>query len=237
MDRVPETSLHRMIVPGAILLAGLLLAAAVYEYRAPLDLSFLNGGPPPSRLSVFEPPSPKDHVFGNPGAPIKVIEYCDIDAPYCKQFQSVMDSIMATYGESGQVAWVYRQFPITDVDVNALKNAAAAECAAKAGGDAGFFAFVDGVAAAAPGTRAFDSSTAAKVATAGIPTGTFTDCMATNNPEITNLYEKAVTAGATGAPYLILVTAGKTPNAIAGAFSYDTMKAIIEKARAAEGLH
>lgn len=235
---MPETSLHKMMVPGAILLAGLLLAFAVYEYRAPIALDLFGDSSATATIATFDPPSPSDHILGDPAAPVQIIEYCDVDAPYCKQFQGVMDALMSTYGTSGKLGWVYRQFPVQDADVNSLKNAAAAECAAQARGSAGFFAFADAVAQAAPGSATYDPTTyASTAAAAGIPADTFSACIAGGDGDkaVKDEYAKAAAAGATGVPYLVLVVQGHTPNAIAGALSYGAMKAIVDQALATAG--
>jgi protein-disulfide isomerase len=226
-----------MMVPGAILVAGLVLAAAVYEYRAPIHLA-LFGSDDTGTIATFDPPSPNDHRYGDPAAPVQVIEYCDIGAPYCKQFQGVMDALMQTYAPSGKVAWIYRQFPVKDADANADQNAAAAECASIAGGTAGFFGFLDAVAQAAPGSQGFDPSTASAAAqAAGIPADAFQACLTDGGgaKAAAGAYDKAVAAGATGVPYLILVTQGHAPNAIAGALSYDAMKALIDQSLSVAG--
>jgi protein-disulfide isomerase len=54
-----------------------------------------------------------------------------------------MREIMGEYGNSGQVAWVYRHFPIPQLHPKAPKEAEALECAAEQGGNDMFWAFAD----------------------------------------------------------------------------------------------
>lgn len=68
-----------------------------------------------------------DHVEGNPDAKVKIIEYGDYECPYCGQAYSPLKTIVANYGD--QVAFIFRNFPLTTVHPNARAGAAAAEAA------------------------------------------------------------------------------------------------------------
>jgi protein-disulfide isomerase len=83
----------------------------------------------------------KDHIFGNPDAPISLIEYSDFECPYCKQFHLTAKKIIAAYG--GKVNWVYRHFPLGFHNPGAQKQAEASECAAELGGNDAFWRYAD----------------------------------------------------------------------------------------------
>ena len=53
-----------------------------------------------------------------------------------------MNQIMDEYGASGQVAWVYRHFPIEQLHPNAAGIALASECVADLGGNDAFWSFL-----------------------------------------------------------------------------------------------
>jgi len=56
-----------------------------------------------------------------------------------------MNEVMDKYGESGEVAWVFRQFPLEQLHpVKAQAVAVASECAAEQGGNDVFWKFTDG---------------------------------------------------------------------------------------------
>ena len=59
-----------------------------------------------------------DHILGNPNAPIKLVEYSDPSCPFCRLFTPTVEKVMDDYGASGQVAWVYRSFPLDKPDAN-----------------------------------------------------------------------------------------------------------------------
>lgn len=78
-----------------------------------------------------------DHIVGNPDAPVVIIEYADLECPYCKRFEPVVKQIVDE--SNGQVAWVYRHWIIHP---GALPKTAAAECVAKLKGNDAFFKYV-----------------------------------------------------------------------------------------------
>ena len=68
-----------------------------------------------------------DHVFGNPDAKVTLLEYGDFQCPTCKSVHEPLKTVTEKYAD--QVAFVYRNFPITAIHPNALAAAAAAEAA------------------------------------------------------------------------------------------------------------
>ena len=62
-----------------------------------------------------------------------------------KRFHDTMNEVMDKYGESGEVAWVFRQFPLEQLHpVKAQAVAVASECANEQGGNDAFWQFTDG---------------------------------------------------------------------------------------------
>ncbi len=88
-----------------------------------------------------------DHLTGNPDAPIKILEYSDLECPFCKQFHETMIEIMTEYGPTGKVAWAYRHFPLS-IHPQAIPDAEAAECIGALNGEAAFWDFITQVFAA-----------------------------------------------------------------------------------------
>jgi protein-disulfide isomerase len=97
------------------------------------------------KLNNLKPVTAADHIRGDINAPVKIVEFSDIDCPFCKRFHSTMQEVMKTYGDSGKVAWVYRHFPLTQLHPDAANKAEASECVAELGGNDKFWAFVDGL--------------------------------------------------------------------------------------------
>jgi protein-disulfide isomerase len=46
----------------------------------------------------------RDHIYGNPNAPVSLIEYADFECPFCKQFDATPKELVDAYG--GKVNWV-----------------------------------------------------------------------------------------------------------------------------------
>ena len=79
-----------------------------------------------------------DHIIGNPNANIVIVEFSDLECPYCKRFSGTMKDIVAS--SNGQVAWIYRHWI---VHTGALAKAGAAECVAKLKGNDAFWKYTD----------------------------------------------------------------------------------------------
>ncbi len=97
---------------------------------------------PQAPAGKVEPVSAKlDHIRGDLGrATVAVIEYSDMECPFCKRVHSTYQQIMQTYGD--KVVWVYRDFPL-GFHQNAHKEAEASQCAAELGGNDSYWKFID----------------------------------------------------------------------------------------------
>lgn len=69
----------------------------------------------------------RDHVRGPQRAPVTVVEYGDFECPYCGQAEPVIRELLAGQGD---VRYVWRHLPLTDVHPQAHLAAQAAEAAA-----------------------------------------------------------------------------------------------------------
>lgn len=74
---------------------------------------------------------PDDHVMGNRGAPVTLIEYADFQCPYCAHAAEVVADLLATYGQD--ICYVFRHLPLTELHEQAELAARAAEAAAAQG--------------------------------------------------------------------------------------------------------
>jgi len=85
----------------------------------------------------------RDHIYGNPNAPVSLIEYSDFECPFCKRFHDTANEIVDAYG--GKVNWVYRHFPLSMHNPGAQKEAEASECVAQLGGNDAFWKFANAI--------------------------------------------------------------------------------------------
>jgi len=71
-----------------------------------------------------------DHIRGPAGAPVTLVEYGDFECPYCGQAEPVIRDLLADFGD---LRYVWRHLPLTDVHPTAQLAAEAAEAAAAQG--------------------------------------------------------------------------------------------------------
>src|SRR5215469_2838745 len=69
----------------------------------------------------------RDHVRGPDQAPVTLVEYGDFECPYCGRAEPVVRELLADYGD---LRYVWRHLPLTDVHPHAQLAAEAAEAAA-----------------------------------------------------------------------------------------------------------
>jgi Na+/H+ antiporter NhaA len=72
----------------------------------------------------------RDHLRGPAKAPVTVVEYGDFECPYCGQAEPAVRSLLRDFGD---VRYVWRHLPLTDVHPHAQMAAEAAEAAAAQG--------------------------------------------------------------------------------------------------------
>jgi Na+/H+ antiporter NhaA len=72
----------------------------------------------------------RDHIRGPSEAPVTLLEYGDLECPYCGQAEPVIRELLSDFGE---LRYVWRHLPLNDVHPNAQLAAEAAEAAAAQG--------------------------------------------------------------------------------------------------------
>jgi len=154
-----------------------------------------------------------------------------------------MEQIIGEYGPSGQVAWIYRQYPLDKPDAsgkilhpNSGRQAEALECAAGVGGNTVFWAYEKAWYDAFPQNGAQETSAvddvqiAAAAKSAGLDAVSFNDCLSSGRfkARVDAEYTDGVNAGVSGTPYLIIITPSGTKIPLAGAQSYSILKNTID---------
>jgi len=72
----------------------------------------------------------RDHIRGPEKAPVTVVEYGDFECPYCGLAEPAVRELLSDFGD---VRYVWRHLPLTDVHPHAQLAAEASEAAAKQG--------------------------------------------------------------------------------------------------------
>jgi len=227
-----------MSIPLAIILSGVLIASAILFSEKPVaktaqadqvaprtqrgaDL----GGAPLDLLKL----KPDDHILGNPNADVVVIEYTDAQCPFCQHFHQTMLEVMSNYGKTGQVAWVYRHFPLDQIHPNARKGAEALECATELGGNQAFWKLEDKIFS--PDTASITETDLPNVAASvGIDKAKFTSCLSSGKwaERVERDFQDGVNVGVRGTPYTVVWNrkTGKQMS-INGAYPYANVKTIL----------
>lgn len=145
-------TLQKLAIPLAIVIAGGMIAISLFLVNARPTTT----GTEPTVLEEIRGVQADDHIKGNPNAKIVIVEYSDTECPFCKRFHETMHRIISEYGASGDVAWVYRSFPIPSLHPKAPKQAEALECATEQGGNDVFWKFTDKLYATTESNNSLD---------------------------------------------------------------------------------
>jgi len=232
-------------VPGAIVVAGALIAFAVYfsgtrgAATPPVADNQGAAGVPavagdqaaaPVALPVgdFRPINDEDHIRGPADATITLLEYSDLECPFCKQFHPTVERLLEEYPDD--VRWVYRHFPLEQLHPNARGAALATECAAEQGR---FWEMVD---------LMFDTgTTTADLALSNLPTlaqeigvpnaAQFQTCLDNEKyaDEVDADTADAQVAGGRGTPYSLILGPNDEQLPISGAQPYEAVKAAVDQ--------
>ncbi|OGC78789.1 hypothetical protein A2852_00290 [Candidatus Adlerbacteria bacterium RIFCSPHIGHO2_01_FULL_54_23] len=214
------------VLPVVIVVAGALIAGAVF-WAGKSGTGGNTGGNPQS-VRAYTPG--QDHILGNPNAAVKVVEYADLECSFCKDFHVTMHQIMDYYGDKGNVAWIFRHFPLTQIHSKAPQEAQASECAADQGGDAAFWRYIDKVYEVTPSNNGLDLNQLPVIAQEiGLDVGAFNECLQSGKfaQKVATEYQEAVAAGGQGTPYTFLTMGGESV-VLPGAQPYDSMRAAID---------
>ncbi len=220
------------LLPIAIVLGGMIVAGAIYFSIAGKEPSTSSGTGNPA---LVRPVSASDHILGNPAAKVMIVEYADFDCEYCKTFDETLHQVIANEGTDGNVAWVYREFPLIEIHPDAMSNARAAECVAKTAGNDAFWKFADSLFKNQP----VDPIRYGALAEAAGASGTaFASCYSNASTSVDARIladrENAFAVGARGTPYSLILAGNAPPIVMDGAYSYDAVKRLVEQALAGE---
>ena len=84
--------------------------------------------PEPVGLKLIRPVDPeRDHIRGNPDAPLTLVEYGDYECPFCSRATGSIDEVRAHFGD--ELRYVWRHLPLERVHPRAFDAARAAEAA------------------------------------------------------------------------------------------------------------
>ena len=149
-----------------------------------------------------------DHVLGNPNAEVVIVEYSDLECPFCRVFHQTLTRIMEEYGKGGSVAWVYRHFPLAQLHTKAAREAEATECAAELGGNLAFWKYINRIFEVTPSNDGLDlAKLPAIAAEVGLDRKAFEACLTSGRhaSRVESEYTEATSAGGRGTPFNVLL--------------------------------
>lgn len=221
----------KFAVPGAIVLAGILIAGAIFITRGGADTPDAQTAEEIAKEINLRPVTNDDHIFGNPNADIVIVEYSDTECPFCKQFHGTMRALMAEYGTDGSVAWVYRHFPLAQLHSKAPKEAEALECAGELGGKTAFWDYTNRIYEITPSNDGLDPAKLITVAQElKLDSTKFKACLDSGKyaEKVEKDYKDAIAAGARGTPHSIILTKDGDKLPLEGAQPLAAVKSVIE---------
>lgn len=236
MDQT-NTASNKLSVPFAIIVAGALIAGAIYLGGKDIQVADTTSRPLAQEskdLDKVLPITATDHIRGNPNARVLIVEYSDMECPFCKSFHPTMQRIMEDYGKDGRVAWVYRHFPLDSIHSKARTEAVAAECADELGGNDAFWKFIDLFFELTPSNNQTDTTIVLPqiAREIGLDKNTFNTCFASGkyDEHIQDDLDNAITTGGKGTPWSIVITKSGKKFPLSGAQPYEVVRQLIELA-------
>jgi len=234
---------NNLMMPVAVVIAGLIIGGAVMstsDKGAPSRVAQAPSGnqPVPSQLSgstdAVDPITDQDHIAGNPDAAVVVVEYSDFECPFCKRFHETMNQVIDEYGDNGDVAWVYRQFPIDQLHSKARLESNISECVADVGGNDAFWAFTNRFYELTPSNNQTDLDTVIPqiLGEIGIDKLAVQSCVDSDKyaTHIQDDVDNAAETGGRGTPWSIVIGPDGTTYPLSGAQPYAAVKQIIDLA-------
>ncbi len=229
------SKINTLLIPMAIVIAGALIAGALYMGTQKGSAAGAQAQPeqPSGDLEQMDAITKKDHILGNPDAPVKIVEYSDFECPFCKRFHETMNQVMDEYGAKGKVAWVYRHFPLDQLHpIKARREAIATECANELGGSDAFWKYADRFFELTPSNNQTDVDTVLPqiAKEIGLNAKAFSTCLASGkyDAHIEDGIKNAAATGGNGTPWSIVVSKSGKKYPLSGAQPYESVKQLIE---------
>lgn len=171
-----------------------------------------------------------DHIRGTNNPKVLLIEYSDTECPFCKYYHLILKQIVEKY--PNDVAWIYRHNPL-DFHTRSPKEAQAAECAAKLGGNEKFWEYIDRVFEVTPGNDGLDPGELPKIAVeVGLDQAEFDACLSGGEQaaRVKSDLQEALTLGVRGTPHTLMIKANGEKTPLSGMMPFEQLEATIKSA-------
>jgi protein-disulfide isomerase len=196
---------EKLLIPVSIIIAALLIGGGIYF--ASTDTKSVNNEltkkeETDKEIKKVDPMT--EHIEGSKDAEIFIVEYSDLECPYCKRYNDTASSkLIKKYKDGGKVAFIFRHFPLSSIHPSSFGEAVATECAAKLGGEEKFFKYKDKIFSLTSSDGKFDNSKLPEIAESiGLDKAEFSACLEDNevSKKVKDSYDEAIKAGLRGTP-------------------------------------
>lgn len=206
--------IEKSFKPIAIVAVGFIVAAIIFLAGSPISFS----------QSVSRG---KDaYVYGEKNAPIRIVEFSDLQCPFCARVHKTLESVVAK--SEGMVAWEYRHFPLAS-HPRALPAARYAECIGVYKGENVFFEYLGILFEAQQNLT--DAALLTRALAFGVTEEEMTSCIA--RPDIESQIQEdadmAVSLGGQGTPFSVVVYPDDSTEVVRGALPEEHWISLIEK--------
>jgi protein-disulfide isomerase len=243
-------NLNQYLIPASILVGFALVAGAIFVSGGTNTLLANKGDGKAAQqipqnvekkdtTSAVRKVTAEDHIKGSSDALVKIVEYSDYECPFCKRFHDTMNAVIEKYGDSKDVAWVYRHFPLEQLHPkNAMKVAIASECAVEQGDKDMFWKFTDRWFEL---TLTNDRTDLAVVlpqiySEIGLDKAKMDECVVSGryDEHIQSDFDNAVATGGQGTPWSVVIAPNGVTFPLNGAQQIETIEQVIELAKKEE---
>ncbi len=204
------------ILPLAIVIAGVLVSGTIYISQNPSPKSGRSAAEIAQdalkpKIDVA-PVTSADHILGSIDAKVKLIVYTDPECPFCKLYHNTAEALYEQHKSAGDLAIVYRMYPLESLHPKAPHESEAFECATEIGGNDSFWKYADQVFGNTPSNNGLDPAKLYDFANAiNIDSTKFKTCL-DGGKYTTKIAEGVVAgskAGGQGTPYSVVQVKGQ----------------------------
>ena len=225
-DRGPNFDKTRLLIPGAIILAGLLVSGSILYARLGADQALVAGDSPIKAGAKVEVNISGAPVLGDADAPVTVVEFGDFQCPFCERyFQNNEKILISEYVNTGKVKFVWKDYAFLGQE--STWSSEAARCAEDQGKFWQYHNYLYNHQGA-ENSGAFSIANLKKFAQAvGLNTSTFNSCLDshTHAAAVSQSTQYGSSIGVTGTPATFV-----NGTLIVGAVPYADLKSAIESA-------
>jgi protein-disulfide isomerase len=212
--------LRTIIFIGAVILGIVLIVIGSSKTKPSPDMNE-SGLPETFETKEITSITESDRIRGSKDAPIIIVEYSDLDCPFCHQAHPMLKELLNEQPQT--VAWVYRHLPIESLHPEAFEKALLTECIGDLKGDGAFWKSID--------SYMEKKSTSAVMLESGVSLAELESCMTGTEAanRITASIDSANDMGIRGTPYFVVIGPKGQQYAIPGMPQGELLDLVIEQ--------